>query len=163
MDPLLLWGIGLLAGAFLVLLLELFLPSAGVLLLVSGVLAVSSIVCLFRYETVWGVIGTLIVVVGGPTMGFFGLQIMPHTPIGKRMILGSPNADGEDMPPPSGNELDALLGLEGEVVSDLRPVGSVKVAGKRYDAISDTGMLRAGTPIRVSGVQGSELRVRKLG
>lgn len=164
MDPLLLWGLGLLASALLVLIVELFVPSAGVLLLVSGVLAVSGVVCLYRYDTMWGVIGTLMVVVGGPVIGFFGLQIMPNTPIGRRLILGNADDDDESAPPPAPDDhLRALIGSEGEVVSDLRPIGVVRVAGKRYDARSETGMIRNGQRIRVTGVEAVELLVRPVG
>ncbi|MGD9689472.1 MAG: NfeD family protein [Phycisphaerales bacterium] len=165
MDPLLLWGLGLLAAGFLVLFAELFIPSAGVLLMSSGVLAVSGVVCLYRYDTVWGVIGTLAVIVGGPIIGLFGLKIMPHTPFGRRLILGDV-VDAEDRAPKRDSAeveaLRALVGREGEVVSDLRPIGVVRVEGKRFDARSELGMLRAGQRVAVSRIDGSELVVRPL-
>ncbi|MBL8759125.1 MAG: hypothetical protein JNK35_11930, partial [Phycisphaerae bacterium] len=50
MEPLLLWGLGLLAASLLIVVIELFLPSAGVLALVATAVAIAGVVCLFRHD-----------------------------------------------------------------------------------------------------------------
>ncbi len=176
MDLMLIWGLALLAVAFLIAVVEIFLPSAGLLSLLAFTVAAAGVVCLFRKDLGWGLAGSGLVVVGGPAMFFIGLRIMPNTPIGRRMILSSrPQSDEEgeldgdgvaDSGGGVGGDVDpalvALIGSEGEVASDLRPVGSVRIGGRRYDALSEAGLLRAGTPVRVTGVEGTELRVRSL-
>ncbi|MBL8757974.1 MAG: NfeD family protein, partial [Phycisphaerae bacterium] len=106
--------------------------------------------------------------VGGPTFLFFGLRMMPHTPIGRMLVLSSDREEereGDDEPPPRAAgvaALAAMVGQEGVVVTDLRPVGTIRIGEKRYDALSELGMIRAGTAVRVTGVEGTELRVRAV-
>lgn len=167
MDPLLLWGLGLLAASVLILIVEIFIPSAGVLLLTAAVVAVAGVVCLWRVDTAWGITGTAAVLVGAPILSIIGLRIMPNTPFGRRMVLGDrrDDHDGDEDSPPVlaiGSELSRLVGSEGVVLTDLRPIGTVKVEGERHSALSEMGMVRAGSRVRVVGVEGAELRVRSL-
>lgn len=168
MEPtMLLWGLGLLAVAVILLVIDVFVPSFGILSITSLMVALAGVACLFAYDTVWGVIGSLLVVVGGPIMAFVGLQIMPNTPIGRKLVLRNPSEGDEGDRPlpgiPSGNELFALVGREGVVRSDLRPVGSIEIAGERFEAISESGMVKAGTPVRVSSIgDGLQIKVRTI-
>jgi membrane-bound ClpP family serine protease len=160
----LLWGLGLLAASLLILIVELFIPSAGILLATAAVVAVAGVICLWRHDAVWGVTGTALVVVGGPILLLFGLRIMPNTPIGRRLVLGDRQDDDDAVPPDlrPGGELSRLVGSEGVVLTDLRPIGTIKVEGERHSALSEMGMVRAGSRVRVVGVEGTELRVRSL-
>ena len=62
---------------------------------------------------------------------------------------------------PSVMGVEALIGRIGEARTDLNPVGMVHVAGELWTAESEAGMIPAGTPVQVSGVEGLRLRVRK--
>ncbi len=164
MDAMLYWGIALLGVALLLAVIEVFLPTAGLLPVVAAVVAVAGVVCLFRASATWGLIGSLIVIVGGPASFFIGLRVMPNTPLGRRLVLtdtsrGPRGGDG-DVATAADTSLSALVGREGLVATDLRPIGTVKIDGHRYDAISDSGLLRAGSTVRVLAVEGAELRVR---
>ncbi|MFZ8845186.1 NfeD family protein, partial [Thermoflexus sp.] len=57
--------------------------------------------------------------------------------------------------------VEARVGRIGEARTDLNPVGMVHVAGELWTAESEAGMIPAGTPVQVSGVEGLRLRVRK--
>ena len=163
MEAMLLWGLGLLAVAVLLLVVDIFMPTAGVLIVTSLTVAIAGVVCLFQYSAVWGLIGTLAVIVGGPVLLFLGLNIMPNTPIGRRLVLSNPDQEDDDRPPaPSRNELSGLVGKEGLVLSDLRPVGVIRIGDRRFDALSETSLVRAGARVRVTAVEGSELRVREV-
>ncbi|MFN0012353.1 MAG: NfeD family protein [Phycisphaerales bacterium] len=168
MDSMLYWGLALLGLALLLTIIEVFVPTAGVLAVTALVVAISAVVCLFRYSAAWGMIGSLIVIVGGPAAFVIGLRIMPNTPLGRKLVLNTPRADGSSgddgspAPAAAANALAALVGKQGTVASDLRPIGSVTIDGRRYDAISESGMVRAGTAVRVWSVEGSELRVRTV-
>lgn len=156
------WGLGLLGVALLLVLIDVFVPSAGVLAITALAVAIAGVVSLFNYSTSWGFLGLLGVVVGSPVLFFFGLRIFPHTPIGRRLVLGGEREDGEDAPPPSAAGVSPLVGAEGVVVTDLRPVGSVRIGDQRYDALSETTLIRAGQRIRVTAVEGFTLKVRPL-
>ncbi len=159
MDTMLYWGLALLGVALLLTVIEVFLPTAGVLAVTAAVVAIAGVVCLFRHSATWGLIGTLFVIIGAPAAFAIGLRVMPNTPFGRRLVLSdaTPAADAAAL-----GELSTLIGRDGTVATDLRPVGTVKIDGRRYDALSDTGLVRSGAAVRVVAVEGTELRVRPL-
>ncbi len=156
------WGILLLAAALLLVALEVFLPSAGLVSAVAALVGIAGIVCLFQESTIWGVIGILCVVVLAPMVLFFGVKVMPSTPFGKRLLYGESGKHEPVIPESSGRELEALLGAEGEALSDLRPVGSARIEGQRIDVSSEVAFVAAGTKVRVTAVEGSVIRVRPV-
>lgn len=166
MESLLIWGLALLALALVVLGLELFVPSGGVLGITAAVLAVAGVVCLFKVDTKWGAIGGLFVLVMGPAALFVGLKIWPHTPMGRR-VIGTPT-DEELNARREAEEAErrrdaAMIGQEGTVLTDLRPVGTVEIAGRRYDALSELMVVPRGARVRVTGFDGVQVRVRQVG
>jgi membrane-bound ClpP family serine protease len=162
MEALLLWGLVLLGIAALIAVVDIFLPTGGVLALVSLTLAVAGVVCLFRYETLWGVAGTASVLVGGPALVALGFRVFPHTPLGRKLILGGDKADDEDREPPRADPLAQLVGSEATVVSDLRPSGVVRIGDTKFDALSVTTLTRAGARVKVVSVEGATLKVRPI-
>jgi membrane-bound serine protease (ClpP class) len=165
-EPLLIWGIVLIVVGFLVLGLEVFVPSGGVLAVTSGIIAIAGIVCLFRYDTTWGLTGTLAVVVIGPLMGAFLLKIWPDTPLGRRLVHG--DVTEEDRARAQMNEQNermerlALVGAEGVAITTLRPVGTAKIGTERMEVLSESGWITAGTPVKVTAVDGLEIKVRQI-
>lgn len=163
MESMLLVGLGLLGVAVLLLVIDIFVPTAGVLSITALVVSIVGVVLLFRESATWGLIGAMLVVIGGPLIFFFGLQIMPNTPIGRQLVLGSRDDAESDPQPAPHDPLAALIGTEGVVVTDLRPIGSVRIGDQRYDALSDTMLIRAGSKVKITGVSdGTTLRVRPL-
>lgn len=165
-EPLLIWGIVLIVVGFLVLGLEVFVPSGGVLAVTSGIIAIAGIVCLFRYDTTWGLTGTLAVVVIGPLLGAFLLKIWPDTPLGRRLVHG--DVTEEDRARAHLNEQHermerlALIGAEGVAITTLRPVGTAKIGTERLEVLSESGWITAGTAIKVTAVDGLEIKVRQI-
>lgn len=161
-EAMLFWGLGLLVGALLLLIADIFLPTAGILAITSLALASAGVYCLFQYSTEWGVIGVMITVIGGPAVFFVGLQVMPHTPMGRRLVLGG-DAASEPAPPPPPNPLTALIGQEAVVVTALRPVGSIRIGETRYEALSESQLVGPGSRVQVVAiVDGTTLKVRPV-
>lgn len=158
----LMWGLILLFAAGVVLVVEVFLPSAGLLAVVACGLAISGVVCLFRHDWRWGAAGASAVVILGPLIFLLGLQMLPSTPMGRRLLFGDSPDTAPDEPDPGANEFEGLIGKEGVALTDLRPVGAVKIDGRRFDALSEVAIIRAGTPVRVTQVLGFEVKVRPL-
>ncbi|HVU63694.1 MAG TPA: NfeD family protein [Phycisphaerales bacterium] len=156
------WGLALLAAALLMIVLEIFIPSAGLISVTAGLLGFAGIVCLFMHSVTWGFIGILIVLVMVPAIFIVGFKIMPATPFGKRLLFGESGKHEPVLPESSLNRLDGLVGAEGEAVTDLRPVGTARLEGQRMDVRSEIAFVPAGTRIRVTGVEGSTVRVRPL-
>jgi membrane-bound serine protease (ClpP class) len=165
-ETMLLLGFGLMGVALLLLIVDIFIPTFGALALTSLALAIGGVVCLFRVSPTWGLIGTGMIAIGGPTVFFLGLQIMPSTPLGRKLVLGSDVGDSDDKAPPGtagpDKQLAALIGSEAIVVSDLRPIGTVRIGDTRYDAMSTTTLVRAGATVRIVAVEASTLKVMPL-
>jgi membrane-bound ClpP family serine protease len=162
MDPLLLWGLALLGIALLIVGIDIFIPTAGVLAITSLVVAVAGVVLLFRYDTAWGIAGAGLVIVGGPALFALGLRIFPQTPIGRKLILGADADDDADRAPPPPDPMLKLIGTEGITLTDLRPVGVIRVGTAKFDALSETTFVRPGQPVRITGVEGPTLKVRPI-
>jgi len=56
---------------------------------------------------------------------------------------------------------EGMVGLSGEVIEPLQPVGVVRVKGEYWKAESENGEVPAGKTVEVSSVKGLVLRVRR--
>ena len=164
MDPQLVWALGFFALAFLLLALEVFLPTAGILAISSAVSAIVAVVMLYRFDVLWGNIGLLSVLVLAPAAAGFMLKIWPHTPMGRR-IIGAPTE--EEVEKARGAEEEerrarlALIGKQGKVLQDLRPVGVVEIEGTRYEVLSETTYVPVGEMVRVTHADLMQIKVRR--
>lgn len=170
-DPYLLWGFVLAGAALGLLFLELLVPSGGLLGLVCGVAAIASIVAFFRYDTVFGVAALMGYIILTPILIVFVFRVWIHSPLAKRMVLGGDDEaadDGERDPLLASQQqrlarmeqLRQLIGAEGVSVTALRPVGFVKINGQRIDAMAESGIVEADTPVVVTDVYDNQIKVR---
>jgi membrane-bound ClpP family serine protease len=159
------WGVALLAFMFVLLFVELFLPTGGVLGMVAAVVGISGLVCLFRYDLNWGFSGLLALVVLLPAFAAFAFRIWPQTPMGRR-VIGTPSDEEVDAKRLAElrerERLTAMVGKEGLVLTALRPVGLVEIDGARMDALSETMYVRAGAKVKVTYADGSQIKVREI-
>lgn len=164
-EGLLIWGIVLIAVAAFLLVLEVFIPSAGIIAVTSAVVAIAGIVCLFRYDTNWGLIGSLAVMVIGPILGGFMLKIWPSTPIGRRLIYGDQTEEDRQRLAETERAMQAerlaLIGLEGKAITDLRPIGMAQIGDNRYEVLAESGWIKAGSPLRITHADGAQIKVRQ--
>ncbi|HLO42612.1 MAG TPA: NfeD family protein [Phycisphaerales bacterium] len=164
-ESLLLWGIVLIGVAALLLFLEIFVPSAGLIALLSIASALAGIICLWKYNPVWGALGGLVSLLGGPFIFIQGIKLWRHTPLGRKMV-GEPTEEELEArratEEKEAKELMALLGTEGEALTDLRPVGVVRINGKRYDALSETILIPAGSRVKVTVAEPAQIKVRPV-
>lgn len=165
MDDLLIWGLALMLIAGVMLVIEVFVPTAGILGLASAVTAVIGVVCLWRYNEYYGAGGLLTTMIVGPTIGYYGLKMYRHTPLGRKMI-GVPD-DAEVEAQQRAEEArkqaeSALLGKEGTALTDLRPVGMIQVGEQRIDALAEVMFIQRGSRVRVIGVSTGQVKVRQI-
>ena len=162
-ENLVIWGLVLLGACLTLIVLEVFVPSAGLISLLAAVLGIAGLVCLFRHDWVWGMIGTLGMLVLAPVAFFSALNVLPSTPMGKRLLFGESGKDSPGIPDSDTQDtLGVLVGAEGVALTDLRPVGTIKIDGQRVQARSETALISAGSKVRVTGVDGFVLKVRPL-
>ncbi len=165
MDSLLIIGIGFLGLGVLLMVLEGFVPSGGILGIAAFASAIAGIVFLFKYEAMWGAIGTLGTVVLGPMVFFSALKMLPSTGLGRTMVGQSGEEIAQalaDSHREHRSERESLMGLEGVAVTNMRPSGVVEIDGHRYDAIAHGGIVDNGQAIRVTNVDGLTIEIRAL-
>lgn len=148
------WIVILIFAAIFLLILDLIVPSAGALLILSLISAISAIVIAFQYDYYWGM-GTLIVLFAvTPWLLFLAVKIWPKTFIGKMMIRARPESPEEVLPDTLRlRELKSMVGELGEAETNFMPSGTVIIQGKRFDANSHVGFISKGTVIEVLAVQ----------
>ncbi len=164
-EELLFWGVGLLAASLLLVIIEVFVPSGGLIAVTAGGCAVAGLVFLYKYDMRWGISGTLAMLILAPTTFGFALRVWPSTAIGRRM-LGAKSPEEEEADRVAAlkerQKHQSLIGAEGVVLSDLRPVGMIQVDNVRMEALAETGMIRAGTKVRITVVESNQIKVRAV-
>jgi membrane-bound serine protease (ClpP class) len=145
-----------------VMMLEVFLPSGGVLGFVSAMAIVAAIVTAFVQQGVLAGFVLLGMSIGlVPTVLMVAFRWFPATPLGRR-VLPPPPEPSDVLPQRAARDAaKAAVGLSGTVVDELVPWGRVLVADRLHEAMSDGGVVTAGTPIEVVGAQGTSLVVRR--
>lgn len=144
-------------GIFVV---ELFVPTGGLLAILCVACALGSIVLGFMYDATLGMALLALYSLAAPFMLMFGLRMATRSPLGRRMVLstGDParTASGiADRHP----ELPAV-GAVGTAITPLRPSGFVRIDGRRLDASAEGDLIDAGSDIEVVAVRDGTLRVR---
>jgi membrane-bound serine protease (ClpP class) len=89
------------------------------------------------------------------------LRLLPRLPFGRRLILATGmEADlGYVSTPESDRQ---WLGRTGTALSPMRPAGIAEIDGARVDVVSDGGFIDAGTPVKVTRVDGNRIVIRPI-
>lgn len=149
MDPLTL-AIALFCIAFLLLIVDLFVPSGGVLLVLAALAEIGSVLFAFRHSFDTG-LWMLIVSLGSiPLAVWLFVKVWPNTPMGRRIISRPPEReDWEWTANPPGLRLQDLIGREAIVTRDLMPVGCIEVDQTSYEATAQGQLLEKGTSVEI--------------
>ena len=164
------------AVGVLLVILEVFIPSFGLLTLCAAGCFAVSVWQAYRASgsaAAWaiGAVAPVLTVV----ILYFGLKYIPRTSWGRGLVLRDP-ADGGARVPPTSSEtaylspeggtdedrLRPLIGKEGVAQSDLRPVGVIAVDGRRVDVVTEGAMIDAGSRVKIVAVEGNRVVVRKV-
>lgn len=162
MSPLL-WIAMLLVVGLTLIVLEVFIPSGGVLGLLSVLALGAGVVMAFVEQgsaagmTVLA--GTFVTV---PVVLAAAFRWFPETPLGRRVLPPPPAANDVLPDPAERRRLRDLVGHRGLTRSELLPWGSVELAGETLEAVSDEGPIAAGAAVEVTGVQGRSVVVRRI-
>ena len=160
-ENLLLWGVLLALAAFVLLTLELFLPSGGMLGVAAALTAIAALGCFFAESVALGFAALLGLAVVTPVLLGVGLKIWPHTPVGRRLVLGGEEAEPAEQADAAAPSGLPRVGDRGESVTPLRRVGACRLNGKRVECLAESGMIDAGKAVVVSRVSGNEVFVRE--
>jgi membrane-bound serine protease (ClpP class) len=169
MDNTVVWAVAFLGVALVLFFVEIFIPSGGLIGFAAAASLVAGIVMLFQVNTTLGLVGAIVALVGLPFLFALALKIWPNTPMARLLLLKTDPRATEDMydgaaapgeGPPSASSPSALVGVTGEALTDLRPVGVCMLEGQRVECLADGGLIRAGSAIRVVAVDGMHIKVR---
>ncbi len=147
---------------------EIFIPSAGVLVIMSIAAFIGSIYCAFHYSPYLGIMFLLAAPVVMLVAVVKGFKVFPRTRFGRRMILARPDEETEARAADSAahaepqTESRELLEKEGTARTELRPAGSAEIEGRRYNVVSEGEFIGEGTRVRVVEVRGNHIVVEAV-
>jgi membrane-bound ClpP family serine protease len=161
MTPLI-WVIVLILLGIGFVVLELFIPSGGVLSFFAVVCVTAAIfVGYYYFGPVGGTIVLAVEAVLIPITIVAAIRVWPHTPIGRRVLNITPGEPGSaGVEADSAHALRSLVGKWGRAKTPLLPSGAVTIEGRVYDAISRGVPIEAGQPIEVVQAEGNHIIVR---
>lgn len=154
------FAVFLFALCAMLLVLEIFIPSLGLLTVLALICLGGGIVLFFQISESVGWVGVWTAAVLIPVVWMIVYKLLPKTKIGRILELKK----CEDALPgiPDQDKLNALEGCTGVVFSPLRPVGVCVFDGKKVVCVSETGFLRKDTNVKVIDVEGNKVTVRKM-
>jgi membrane-bound serine protease (ClpP class) len=154
---LLIAGIGILTA-------EVFIPSGGLLGVITFITLLVSLVFAYRAwgssnpNVFWAFCGVLLLLVPTALAGAF--YILPRTALGKRVLLEAPTS--EELTPfmKETDRLTKLVGRFGKTATTLNPGGMILLDGERLHVFSEGMIVESGRSVEVLEVRGTRLLVR---
>jgi membrane-bound serine protease (ClpP class) len=143
----------------ILLVFEIFIPSLGLLTATALLCLAGGIYIFFQIGPAAGWIGVWTAVILIPVVWVLVYKLLPKTKIGK--ILELHKAMKVISGVPDQENLNALQGQSGVVLSPLRPVGMCEFNGKKVVCVSDVGFIEKQTKVKVIHVEGNKVTVRK--
>ena len=143
MDPVAL-SLLLVAGALVLLVGELLLPTHGVLGFFGLICLAGAIGATFYINRWLGLAVFLAAVIASPFAWSLAIRMWERSPVGRRVLLPPVEAARPVFP--------IKLGQIGTACSELRPMGEVDFDDQRMEAISERGIIRAGQQVKVIAV-----------
>lgn len=167
-DTYLFVAIGLLVVGLVLFALEFFIPSGGLLGLLTAVATLGSIGSMFSYSTSWGLIYGAVLLASAPFAIVQAIKVWSGSALGQRAILSAEadrvprrDDDGEEIAAPR-SRAQIERGVTGVAATVLRPVGFVDFDGVRVDAVAESGFVAEGERVIVIGHVDGQPKVRTL-
>jgi membrane-bound ClpP family serine protease len=144
------YALGLFVLALVIFVIDIMIPSGGVLIGVTGLLILASVYCAFLHSVTTGIWMVIATCLSMPLMFWLFLVIWPRTPVGKKLIVEPTPAD-EFVWSDAGEAGAAtvLLNAIGFTLGEMLPSGLVQIGDKTYEAFSETGPIEKGVPVKV--------------
>lgn len=157
--PEIFWPVFLVLVGLAIVVLELMIPSGGILSALAGIAILASIVVAFiQGGVVLGTIFMAFTAVLVPAILLLFIRLWPKTPMGRRVLINPPPA--EELVPDEVQSLRQWIGERGVAVSPMLPSGAIRIGRRTMDAISEGMSIDNGTPIEVVAARGNHLVVR---
>ncbi len=151
----------LILGGMLLIFAEVCTPTFGTLAAAALVCFAFAIYYCFSISSLFGLVATIVTLIGIPIYVAYMIRFFPKTPIGKRLALSERRVNAGGGVPQSDTEAK-LLDSEGVTFSTLRPAGTVTFGDRRVQATAEAGYIPAGTRVRVIRATGMNVVVRPI-
>jgi membrane-bound ClpP family serine protease len=150
----LLWSLGLMAAAVLILVAEMFLVSFGMLALVALGLAVASVVFAFRADPVAGWIMLVVAPVAAwYVMAWCMRRIRLAGLVAREEVTAAAGIRS------SAARAGAVPGAEGVLLADALPTARARFAAGEVDVLVQGACLKRGARVRVAAIDGPTVQV----
>jgi membrane-bound serine protease (ClpP class) len=156
------WAVVLLAVGLSLAVLEVFLPSGGLIGFLAGCTLVAAIVIAFKEGSAVGLAVLSTALVGIPIVVTVALQLWPKTALGRRMLLVVPESDDVLPDSPRQRFVKGLVGRVGLAKTKMLPAGAVTIDGRTIDAVSEGSPIEIGQRVRVLEVRANRVIVRPV-
>lgn len=157
-------SIFILAVFYLLLLVEFFVPSAGVIGAFAAIAAIAAIVTALMHSATAGVTMFMLISATTPVILVLMIHVWPKTAIGRRILNRQPGqvtaSTASDRLLPNGLPLASLVNQLGTALTDLLPSGLIQIDGQRLNAFSIGVPIDAGVRVIVTQVQAGKIQVR---
>ena len=150
------WAILLMVLGCMLVVLEVFIPSAGILSLLAAAALIGSILIAFRQGATTGFAFTATTIIVVPLVVTLAFKYWPKTPMGKAILGELPNEDEVRPEDPR----RALLGRVGIARSKMLPSGAIEIDGQMIDAMSQGQVIEPGQYVKVVEVRANRVVVR---
>jgi membrane-bound ClpP family serine protease len=141
---------------------ELFLPTGGILFVLSVASLVVGVAMTYYHGPATFITTLIGVLVGAPVLFGLAFYYWPKTSVGKRFFLHGQQEDDTLAYTPMNLELEQLRGHYGRTVSALRPAGITDFDGRRVDTITEGIMIEPGQWVRCIDVKAGKVIVRPV-
>jgi membrane-bound ClpP family serine protease len=162
MSAALTWAIILLVVGIIILVLEVLVPSGGLLGVLSGASLLTSVGLAFSEGLGTGIVFLAVVLATVPTVVGVGMHYWPNTRLGRKLVLVPPEPADIDPSTERDRELRGLVGQVGRTLTPHLPSGITEIDGRRVDTIAIGMGLDAGVAVSVVDVQGHRVLVRRI-
>ena len=154
-----LYQIGIFLVGIVCILIEMLLPTVG-LLAGLGVAAMLYSVVLALGGDINAIYAMLISLAAAIALFALIAKRLPSSRLWNKLVLKDQSTSARGYV--SAEEKPELVGKTGEVLTELRPAGSILLDGVPVDVVSEGAFLEKGEQVRVISVQGSRVVVRKV-
>ncbi|MCD6404634.1 MAG: hypothetical protein J7M19_02280 [Planctomycetes bacterium] len=150
----------LLVAGLLLLLMEIFIPSHGLLTVGAVASLGAGLFFAFGRSVPFGIGAFIIVAILLPLEIAFGVKLFPKTWMGRKIMLRARQKTAREERS-SAAGLFALEGKEGVTISACHPAGVADIEGARVDVVAQGMMIDADRPIIVVRVKGNRVVVKE--
>jgi len=165
MNSYLVWSLVLFLVGALIAVIEVVVPSGGILAVAALAALGGSLYCAYQLSGWTLAVAAILEAISIPALVVFTFKVLPRTSVGKSLMLSPPSSRnspsaGRGLRP--AGEFDAMMGREGRAATMLRPSGTVEIDGKRVSVVTNGEMIGEGARVRVVLVEGNRVVVEAI-